>query len=301
MDNLKQEIKNYALELGMAKCGVANVERFKDSIPGRHPLDILPGTKSIIVVAVRLVKGAISANFRKFEDGMDDVHGIYGTYGYTMAPTFHLSSAVYSIAQKIERETGEVACPVFCGGPLVNGIALSMRHAAFAAGLGEFGWSSIILTPEFGPRNRFGALLTTLELEPDPLYNGPKLCDPTKCKVCVERCPTSALQRYGDGDGRTVTIEDKTNVYCHINWRRCQVACHMLTKKTGGNTDWLDNHDPSAEEMEIAMNSKPLETTGLQVNPTWKCGNCLSYCPVGNWKQDFFDTGLSAGPGKRAF
>ena len=34
----------------------------------------------------------------------------------------------------------------------------------------------IVLTPEYGPRNRFGAILTTAEIEPDPLYSGEKLC-----------------------------------------------------------------------------------------------------------------------------
>jgi epoxyqueuosine reductase QueG len=48
---------------------------------------------------------------------------------------------------------------------------------------------SIVLTPEFGPRNRFGVILTTAEIEPDPMYDGPKLCDPTKCDICVKSCP----------------------------------------------------------------------------------------------------------------
>ncbi len=298
----REEIRQYALSLGAAKCGFANIERFKDSLPGRHPLDIMPTAKSVIVIATRLLDGAVDANFRKFEDGYDVAHGIYGTYGYTMLPTFTMASQLYAMALKIERETGKMACPQFTGGPLVNGIALSLRHAAMAAGLGQFGWHTIILTPEFGPRNRFGALITDLELEPDPLYDGPTLCDPAKCKICVSRCPTRALQTYGDGAARSVDMEDQHVEYAHINWRRCQVACHMLTKSVGNTRDWLDfdiDRDPTAKEMEKAMDDKPLEETGLQVNPTWKCGLCLSYCPVGNWKEHFSD--ISAGPGKRAF
>ncbi len=32
----------------------------------------------------------------------------------------------------------------------------------------------------------------------------------------------------------------------------------------------------------------------FQHDPTWKCGNCLTYCPVGNWKGAFRDTGISS-------
>ena len=30
-----------------------------------------------------------------------------------------------------------------------------------------------------------------------------------------------------------------------------------------------------------------------QHNPTWKCGNCLTYCPVGSWYGRFRETGLA--------
>ena len=73
-------------------------------------------------------------------------------------------------------------------------------------------------------------------------------------------------------------------------------------RKFENTKDWLDfniDRDPTAAEMEKAMDDKPLEETGLQVNPTWKCGLCLSYCPVGNWKDHFGD--VSEGPSKRAY
>ena len=63
-------------------------------------------------------------------------------------------------------------------------------------------------------------------------------------------------------------MEDKHVEYAHINWRRCQVACHMLTKSVGNTADWLDfdvDRDPTAAEMAKAMDDKPLEETGLQV------------------------------------
>ena len=291
----KQEIKDYALSLGVFKCGIASMDRYAEATKGQHPQELLPGCRSAIVVATRLLDGAVSANFRKFEDGMDDVHGIYGTFGYTMGPTFHMSGVLYAVAQKIERETGKTAMPMYCGGPLVNGAALSMRHSAVAAGLGEFGWNSIVLTPEYGPRNRFGVVLTTLELEPDPMYHGPKLCDPSKCNICYTHCPTGAIEKWEPGAGRVCHSGDVTSVYCHLNWNKCKIACHMLTKKVGGKEDYIFTEDPTTKDIDVAMNAKPFETTGVQINPTWKCGHCMSYCPAGNWKEHFDDKGLTNG------
>ena len=31
----------------------------------------------------------------------------------------------------------------------------------------------------------------------------------------------------------------------------------------------------------------------FQHQTSWKCGNCLQYCPLGNWKERFYDTKIS--------
>ncbi|MBR2403171.1 MAG: hypothetical protein IKB01_10500, partial [Lachnospiraceae bacterium] len=70
-------------------------------------------------------------------------------------------------------------------------IMLHLRFCAYLAGLGEIGYSKMLLTPEFGPRVRIGVVLTEAEFEPDPIYNGPKLCN--KCMACVRNCPGRAI------------------------------------------------------------------------------------------------------------
>ena len=83
----------------------------------------------------------------------------------------------------------------------------SHRHAAFLAGLGNFGTNNMLLTPEFGPRVRFTSILTTAEIEPDPLLEKP-LC--IRCQRCVEACPVHALngEEYPAGltDKKTCAI-----------------------------------------------------------------------------------------------
>jgi epoxyqueuosine reductase QueG len=296
--NLKAMIKKAAKRWGMDMCGVADISRFVTSPEGRHPCDVLPGCKSVIVVGVRLLDGIIQANFRAFEDGRHDLKGLYGTYGYSMLPNFELTYACYAIAQLIERKTGEIATPCSTG-PMTNGAQLSIRHAAVAAGLGVFGWMSIVLTPEYGPRNRFGVILTTAELEPDAMYDGRQLCNPEKCGLCAKLCPTQALSHYGEKESRVVEMGGKRYEYAHVNVPKCMTALYALTKELGGAEDYIHTEDPTMADVNDGAKKARVDDLGLQHTPSWHCGKCQSYCPVGNWGDKFIRTGLSKKAGSK--
>ena len=293
---IKDQIKQKALELGMDLCGVASIDRFAESPSGRHPCEILPGCKSVIVVGVRLLDGIVQANFRAFEEGRREVKGLYGTYGYATLPNFELTYACYGIAQFIERTTGVITTPCSTG-PLTNGVQISLRHAAVAAGLAEFGWMTIVLTPEFGPRNRFGVILTQLELEPDPMYAGKKLCNPEKCGICTKVCPTGAIGPVGSEDRHRCNIGENHYEYAKLNWEKCQIGTLGLKKETGGREDYIDTWDPTPQDIREAQARMPVYQGGLQSPANHHCGKCLSYCPVGNWAEKFKKTGVSKGAG----
>lgn len=70
---------------------------------------------------------------------------------------------------------------------------LAHRYAAVAAGLGEVGWHESFMSPEYGPRLRLNSLITEAPLVPDPLYEGPPLCD--KCMKCVKACPYDRFRK----------------------------------------------------------------------------------------------------------
>ena len=78
-------------------------------------------------------------------------------------------------------------------------VNVSLRLAAVLAGLGEMGWSKVLLTPQFGPRQRLGLILTDAELEPDPVRIG-RIRD--RCKICVRDCPGNAIDPK---KGNTIT------------------------------------------------------------------------------------------------
>lgn len=138
--------------------------------------------------------------------------------------------------------------------------------------------------------------MTTAELEPDPMYNGVRLCDPNKCNICTTVCPTGAPSKFGEKEARRVIFKDKDGDkecdYCHVDMNRCRIAAHGLMKKTGGRQDLVTSLDATTEEVNEAIRKTPPE--GLQSSPTWKCGKCLAYCPTGNWKEKFKDTKMSS-------
>ena len=297
MSVTKQAIKDLALSLGMEMCGVSGLDRFASAPEGRRPGDVLPGCKSVIVVGQRLLDGVIQANFRAFEDGRDDLKGVYGTYGYAMLPNFELTYVVYAIAKHIEKSTGAIAMPCSTG-PMTNGMQISIRHAAVAAGLGQFGYSSIVLTPEHGPRVRFGVILTTLELPPDPMYDGPSLCDPAKCGVCEKVCPTGAIRPHGTHELEHVEMGGRSYEYTHVHFTNCRKALQAMTKALGGSGDYLTESDPTFADLAEAEARMPIDTMGLQHVSSWHCGKCQTYCPAGNWGERYKKTGLSAGAQK---
>jgi len=291
----KDQIKQFAKSLGMEMCGVAGIDRFETSQEGMHPCDILPGCKSVIVVGARLLDGVIQANFRAFEEGKDNLKSIYGTYGYTMLPNFELTYVCYAIARYIETNSGEIATPCSTG-PMTNGLQISIRHAAVAAGLGEFGYMSIVLTPGDGPRNRFGVILTTLELEQDPMYDGPPMCDPEKCGICAKVCPTGAIRPHGTHELEHVEIGGKEYDYTRVSWPLCRKALQAMTKELGGKEDYFPPiEDPTMEDLFEAEGRMPLSVKGLQHVDSWHCGRCQTYCPAGNWGERYMKTGFSRG------
>ena len=72
---------------------------------------------------------------------------------------------------------------------------LSMRHLAVEAGLGTFGLESNLLTPEFGPRVYFAAVLTEAELLPDRRMLE-QVCIGETCGRCLLSCPTDAILHW---------------------------------------------------------------------------------------------------------
>jgi epoxyqueuosine reductase len=278
--SLTDEVKKYARDvLEIDYVGIAPADRLAGAPAGHRPTDILPGAKTVVVMAIKLSLGVVQTIFRAHEDGLRHTLCIYGTHGYMLTPNYFLKFAAFRMGRFLERK-GQMATAM-PSGPGGGGAPFSHRHALVAAGIGEFGWSSIVLTPDYGPRIRAVSVITRADLEPDPLYSGPKLCDRSKCEVCVKICPSKAID---ESKSRSVEMGGRTYKYGFVHMDRCRISAEGLSKRTLGLTDTGIPDDPTPADIDKARAAaepwKRMESIG-GIGGAYYCGKCLAYCPVG--------------------
>ncbi len=250
---LTQAVKNVATHHGAALVGVGGVERFDpmppyyDAVPaGHHPRDFLPDTRSVIAIAQPILDGVLDAPARLNEQPLamipDHIKSafmdhVYNRVGHALQDVMleFIAQAVgqYLMAHGFQAmifPTTGVHVPlegwtekeIWHGRPGQPGTPFkytygpfSHRHAATRAGLGEFGYSNVVLTPQFGPRQRFNSILTDAELVPDPLLAAP-LCLRDKCRLCQKACYMRAVTKRDDpevSDYRSVAKVDPTVIF----------------------------------------------------------------------------------------
>jgi len=188
-------IKEFARKCGADIVGIAPIERFKGKPMNENPSEIKPDTKSVIVLGFRILRGAL----RGIENGSN--WGSYAACDPSGMCTY-MQEATYHFCRELESD-GYEALPLIRhsydlrdrGVPVAPDraapdVIIDMEFAAQQAGLGEMGMGKLFLTPQFGPRQVFTAVLTELEIEPDPVFEG-GLCD--KCGKCAAACPACAL------------------------------------------------------------------------------------------------------------
>lgn len=126
-----------------------------------------------------------------------------------------------SLAKYI-RALGYPAVP--CGNDTAQSIPL-----AIDAGLGELGRNGLLITPEFGPRQRLCKVLTDLPLEPDqPIDFGmQRFCE--KCHMCAGACPAEAI-RWGERTAEPTSISNRTGI---LRWPVDVAKCYLFWRENG--------------------------------------------------------------------
>ncbi len=208
---LTNEVKGLAREAGADLVGIAPIERFDGAPPGYHPCAIFSKTRSVVALACRMVRGAL----KTIEEGNYWQAYNCDSYQYLneiLAPhmlrkiTLFLEDRGYTGVPLHNPFAFHKGRPVRPGGTNPDG-GVSLRVVACAAGLGELGLSKLLITPQFGPRQRVFALLTDAELTPDPLQAEP-ICD--DCGACVRACPAGAISLE-----RTVQVQIGDRMFSH--------------------------------------------------------------------------------------
>jgi epoxyqueuosine reductase len=273
--DLTEAVREFAIErLGVDLFGVASIDRFEGGPEGRRPGDYLPKALSVMVCAAKIPDAAVEAAGHYEEQGK--TLGPYMWYGYVVA-NWDLSSAASRLVRFLEVK-GFKALPFPPTGLLYkygNVADFSHRHAAVAAGLGEFGFSGLLLTPEFGPRQRIVSIITDAPLQPSPMYNGAKLCQPNACgQACIKACPTTAMT------GKvSLTIDDRTFEHAKLNGVKCK---WLFAEKGFRRTKVPMPPNPTDEDWRAVLGSTkphPFDAALNQFTFVPHCGACIFSCP----------------------
>jgi epoxyqueuosine reductase len=212
MQALDVRVTDVARGAGADLVGFAPVGRFDGAPAELHPRTIFPQTRTVIAVAVRHERGALKA----VEEGT--YWQAYNCDNYWYLNEIVAPKVLRAVVLLLEGE-GYTSVPVHNpfhphsgrqirddqpAGP--DGM-VSLRVMGVAAGLGELGYSKVLLTPQFGPRQRVFAVFTDAELEPTPLFTG-KLCD--ECRSCARECEAGAI-----GESRDVKLVIDGREFAH--------------------------------------------------------------------------------------
>jgi epoxyqueuosine reductase QueG len=233
---LKDEIKRIALKEGASKVGIASVESFAGVPKGHAPADFIPDAKSVISFGIELLDAAVERDRLFLNSQMipEEFRGsvqeyLYNTVAYSMVNS-RLDQIGLSIALFLEKQ----GYPSICfpatyvvdeeNGPIMSKIPdflapFSHRHAAVRAGLGEFGLSNLVLSPEYGPRIRLNSVITSMQLEPDPIIRE-KLCR-RGCTLCMKACASCAY------NSSINILTPKEN----LNWNEIWLGTPSVTNK----------------------------------------------------------------------
>ncbi len=178
-------IKAKASELGFHLCGIAPVERFTGLGIKTDPLAVFAECKSVIVVAMKFLGSTLKASstipYTILRNGLSreidmktmELSYFIEEHDLLAVPTGAIEPCNYD--NEIKKTVG----------------LISLKNAAYLAGLGVIGKNTLLITPKYGNMVWLGAVLTNAALEPDPVmeYNPCK----ESCSACISNCPVQAL------------------------------------------------------------------------------------------------------------
>lgn len=281
MINLKEKLKDTAFRSGIDLFGVSPAQRLSGAPEGFRPDDYLPGTRSVIVLGCHFPEAAAL----QWENSVFP----YQYYGYAIINKV-MGHAAFRLAKELE-EAGYLALPFI---PTVfpkdmdyrrQSGEISNRHAAVAAGLGEFGYSALVINEKYGTRVRFVTTLTTAEIPPDDMSREQKLC--TKCLKCIQACPNQSLkEEYEtsfDMDGTTITYLQVDKHRCHYNIMGMGPGSGGIINEPPIKKKGRLGHKGYVRSLVRAFRKHPTDVIvqlGMQVSIDWMdyCGRCLHVC-----------------------
>jgi len=289
-----EKIKAIARSFGADIVGIGSIDRWSTAPIQMDPKQIMPRAKSVIALGFRVMRGSL----RGVEEGT--YFSNYSAMGYGGITYLYMPMTVINLCKVIEDE-GYEAVPMghqsdwraidnvgYLKGnsrPVAEGkaapdVMINLRIAGFLCGLGEIGYSKMLLTPEFGPRQRVGIIITDLELEPDPIMEPGTLCN--RCMACVRECPGGCIPADR-------TIKENVGGY-ELEWADVDMAkCDWVFQggtpvEEGEKGDYFDEHSPKRAGKFKPSSISPFKTAPKHLYNSGKaiCGakGCTRACMI---------------------
>jgi len=253
-----KEIKQAALDCGADLVGFADAHQLFDPSTARDPQNILPGARTMIILAVRYLSGTLKSP--EIRMAVNDCRHM----------DLHLGQIARKIGRQIE-DKGFTAVPLPSYYPLKMDVKtkgllgdVSLKKAGAIAGLGEIGANQLLVTPEFGPRIRLTGILTDLPFEEADRVET-RFLDCSSCGLCIDKCPGQALSPAGIDIKKC--IQHVGNPY----------GLSSLIKFI------LSALDKQKDEVKTMIHSPELWNyyQNFMVGTHFNCHVCQSVCPIG--------------------
>jgi len=232
------DIKSFARSKGADLVGIANTAAFAKYPEERRPEKLLADAKSVIVVGVRVLADTVKPNLLLSALHHITLNLYHNQIAYDVGRYLDdLGHAAAVVPHRIGNIDAEMrTSPNYMHTyPLL--FALSTRHAAVEAGLGILGKSRLLLTNRFGPRQRLAAVVTDVELQPDPpvsAEDAEHLC-PAACVACMRACPGEAISKEGlDWAKCNTVIKPHNGLYGYSACSECMVSCPTSRRRPAG-------------------------------------------------------------------
>ena len=185
---LRQKIKKIALEMGAVYFGMADLEKAKSGTTTGYEAKLISRYKTAISIGFPLLDDIV--------DAINDTNDLFALNNYRFHVYEVVNPRINDITLSVARsliEAGYQAMAVPAShtvdAPNLTGL-FSHKMAANLAGLGWIGKSCLLITPDHGPRVRWGTVLTDFVTPAGQPYTG-KGCG--GCKLCVSSCPAGAF------------------------------------------------------------------------------------------------------------
>lgn len=320
-------VKKAALAAGADLCGIGDMARFSGAPKEMDPRELFPEAKTVIGMAFRIPRGVQrgieeGTQFYQYPSmaygGINEIfapavlyhvgkviedHGyeamLYrntgargvisdmdGSPGNSLSPEEQIEINEHAKTKTAHHRSVQFTRPVRPGS-VAPDLQFHFRLAGVACGLGEIGWSKMLLTPEFGPLQRLAFIFTDAPLEPDPMYSGKPLC--RRCMACVRECPGGCLSK---DESIVVDLAGKKCEWGKLDEWKCYafythggrkfnpfVPKRVWDENANGDLNLLEGRT-EANEVEIMKVYSALE----KYFPTWvgynmaKCGGCIRAC-----------------------